>query len=556
MGDFMNTEDKNIVSNGTEGVTQTPVTPEVPSFNIGGQEVSAPTAPAVEATPVVESAPAQEVPSFNIGGQEVSAPVAAQTVEATPVVETPAIESSPAQEVPSFNIGGQEVSAPVTPTVEATPAVDATPVVESTPVVEATPVVETVQTDMGSKEVPVTVVPTQVEGFVPEVNNVIPEAHATSDVITEAAVDVTAEISDQENIPELTPEMVNEAVTPETPIDVTPEETPAAPEEVVLEEVIPDGVGTINPDLLSEAAPVLPNSPVPNAPEEIAIDPNNQVIDTDKKESKGSIGIFVIVGLLFVVLMFSDTIMGFFDNPSSFINGGNDLSANESSNLVDGFILIDSDGYIKVSNVKFYNFKKAGNNELLINYVSYENIKDVKALKIYVEIYDSAKDLIHKQVFNTNSNKLDIDALSPYSMKVTSDVYEAAYYSKVAVYTDEMINKKDTLVCSYPVENTDTFKLTFTNTFNFVNDTLVSYDIVRKYDTSEENDLVEVYKNQIKTEYLDINRYNVKTEYADNKLIYSINLTKLPAGFIPMYPSTSTKKTIKNKETLKKWECK
>lgn len=463
-----------------------------------------------------------ETPSFNIGGVDVSAPTGIKEEPITVVPENVA-SNVVSNETSSFNIGGVDVSAPT-----------------------------------GSKEEPVTIVPDNIGNDVIPVVNEIKDTTVDSDVVTTSSVDVSPEISTQENIPELTPEVIESATTVNEPVV----ENNVVSTEVTPTEVVPEAVTTPTEVILENVADGVPMEQVTpvqavmtdNTVETIAPS-QGEVINTEKAKGTSPLIIFIIL-IVGVALVFSmDKILLFIQNAGN-TGGGGSISEIESSNLVDGFIQIDvTNSYMKTKKIKFYNFKKVGNKTINYNYVSDDNYKTVSDLKLFVEVYDSNKDLIHKEQFNLDS-KLDKDNVLNYNLKVSNDVYESAYYVKVLPYTDEMINKKDSMICSYPVKNTETFTLTFTTTYNFVNDLLVSYDVVRKYETTDQNDIVELYKKQIKDEYLEISNYNIKTEYADNKLVYSVSLDSMPQGFIPMHAKGSTKKTIKNKEALKKWNCK
>lgn len=454
--------------------------------------------------------------SFNIGGTEVSAPVTGSDNAEEINLSKPSVEEIP--EVASFNIGGTEVSAPT-----------------------------------GSKEEPVTIIPENTGEVVVTTTNELKEVSATSDVITESSVDVVPEVSTQESIPKLTPEIIDEAT--KVRVEDSNVAEAVAPTEVILDstptEFVPEGVS--EEVSIEEIAPS--QTLMSDGGAESITPSQGEVINTEKAKGSNPLIIFIFLIIGFALVFSMDKIMLFFQNRSA-LGGEGKISEIESSNLVDGFIQIDvTNSYMKTKGIKFYNFKKAGNKVISLNYVSDENYKTVDDLKLFVEVYDSDKDLVYKEQFKLDS-KLDKDNVLQYSLNVTNDVYENSYYVKVSSYTDDMLNKKDSMICSYPVKNSETFTLTFTTTYNFVNDLLVSYDVVRKYETTDENDIVELYKGQIKDEYLSISDYNIKTDYADNKLVYSINLESLPDGFIPMYAKGSTKKTIKNKEALKKWNCK
>ena len=93
--------------------------------------------------------------------------------------------------------------------------------------------------------------------------------------------------------------------------------------------------------------------------------------------------------------------------------------------------------------------------------------------------------------------------------------------------------------------------------FNSENDLLVSYSITKEYILpTEETETSKKYKDEIDNENTKISGVGISTDYKNNKLFYSVNLNKLPDGFIPLYKKTSTKATIVKKEKLKKWVCK
>ena len=136
------------------------------------------------------------------------------------------------------------------------------------------------------------------------------------------------------------------------------------------------------------------------------------------------------------------------------------------------------------------------------------------------------------------------------------DVYEDSKYAKIIKYTDEELAKKYKIVCSYNIESND-IKLNYQNTYAFENDLLVSYTIVKDYSLPDnETEDSKKYKIELDNENTKITEAGIKTEYNNNKLTYSVSMTKLPKGFIPLYKNTATKTMIIKKEKLKKWECK
>ena len=121
----------------------------------------------------------------------------------------------------------------------------------------------------------------------------------------------------------------------------------------------------------------------------------------------------------------------------------------------------------------------------------------------------------------------------------------------------EELQKKYKVTCTYSREDIDNIKLKYENVYSFENDLLVSYSITKEYILpTEETETSKKYKDELDNENTKISGVGISTDYKNNKLFYSVNLNKLPDGFIPLYKKTSTKATIVKKEKLKKWECK
>src|SRR5574344_698680 len=277
------------------------------------------------------------------------------------------------------------------------------------------------------------------------------------------------------------------------------------------------------------------------------------VIDTEKKTSSNVILIVLLIIMALIAFFMQDIINLFNKTISPFTTSTTEVT---SGDLIDGYMKIEENGFMIVEKVKFYNYKKSTEPNLIINYLPQKNLSKASDYQIYIEIYNSDKVLIYKELFNPSTD-LEKDTVKQYTMKVTSSVYKLAFYAKVKTYTEDEKKSTSTLTCTYTSTGSDELKVTYKTTYNFQNNDLISYDIDKSYTTTnaESTDALK-YKEEIKKEYLKITDYNIKSTYTDTSLKYTIDLSKLPDGFTPSYEKGTVSKTINDKETLKKWICK
>lgn len=275
-----------------------------------------------------------------------------------------------------------------------------------------------------------------------------------------------------------------------------------------------------------------------------------EVINTSRKKSS-NIFMFIIIILIIVFIYKIDDVIAYFDN--NFAPTVSDRVENTtSSNLVDGFIVMnENNSFIKVEKIKFYNFKKS-NGEIVYNYVSDKKYKTTDSLGIYIEIYNIEKELLYKELVNISD--IETDAIRTNNMKVTNDVYQDAYYILVKTYSEEEKNKKTTLTCKYD-ESNDMIVLNYKVTYNFTNNVLTSYTVSKEFLASDINSSQTKAKDELLNENNEATKYGITTEYSENKLSYTVDLNNVKEGFKPLYDSTTVRKTIINKESLKKWNC-
>lgn len=274
-----------------------------------------------------------------------------------------------------------------------------------------------------------------------------------------------------------------------------------------------------------------------------------EVVNTSHKSSSG-IFIFILIILIVLFIYKIDDIVDYFDNNFSSSNSNNDKQS--SDNSLDGFIKVDvNEGFIKVENIKFYNFKKK-DGTVSYNYESTKKYTTTDELGIYVELYDIDKELLFKELISLSDVEKDVIRIS--SIDVTNDVYQSIYYVKVKTYTEDEKNKKTILTCKYN-ESNDMIVIDYKIVYNFTNDILTSYDVTKEFLMTDNNSVVAQTKDELELENNNALKYGITTNYSENKLTYSVLLDNVNEGFDPLYQKGTVKKTIINKESLKKWNC-
>lgn len=319
-------------------------------------------------------------------------------------------------------------------------------------------------------------------------------------------------------------------------------------EEVKLDTSIAmEGVPTINNSNVSVAVPT-------HEQKDISEISDQAVINTQKSKTSNTI-IIVLLIIMAGCVFFIDDILGYFN--TSFAPSIKDNKEEElSNNLIDGYIKLgDPVAYMKTGGIKFYNFSLRETNKVILSFLSDKKLDETASLGYYIVLYNSEKEITYKELFSI-PKKVEANEVSQYKISLDVDVYEDSKYAKIIKYTDEELAKKYKIVCSYNIENND-IKLNYQNTYAFENDLLVSYTIVKDYSLPDnETEDSKKYKIELDNENAKITEAGIKTEYNNNKLTYSVSMTKLPKGFIPLYKNTATKTMIIKKEKLKKWECK
>lgn len=442
-----------------------------------------------------------------------------------PVVST--IQTQPAASVtpvaPVQSVAPVTSVTPVAPTVPTQSVVPATPVQQSVPVVEQTPVVETTQ-------------------FTTPVTPVVPIEPVVPAVVS-------------------TPEVIS-AQTSETPVQ------PVTPVQPAVSTAEQSNTSNEFSSLELNANDLLLNNV------ENRSDNNNQVIvpsenkpvvteiNTTTKKTNNAI-IFILIVILALVSYFINDIANFYQEKlfplftNNDKNNGNNTSNNDNGfNLVDGYIKIgEPSSYINLKDIKFYNFRKNDSGKYIsFNYLSSVKYSDIKDEEIYLELYDSNKEILYKELFNSES-VIDKDSVSTYKININESEYNNVSYALVKIYSDSEKKSTSKLVCTYKVNN-EFINLEYTNTYEFTNNSLTKYSVNKGYEKLQDNAIILSTQEEIKKEYMNITKYNITSKYNDVSLEYSIDLSNYPKDFNPLYEKDTIITIVKNKEKLKGWECK
>ena len=199
-------------------------------------------------------------------------------------------------------------------------------------------------------------------------------------------------------------------------------------------------------------------APIEVAPME-ATPMDEQIISTYKKKSSNTI-LYILVILLIIFVLFMDNILEFVNKNILNVVPNN---PNTSENLIDGYLkLEEKTGYIKVNNIKYYNIKKSNDTNIILNYESYKNSSNIDTEGIYIELYNSNKEILNRTLFNPS--KIEKDVVRTFTFEVTNDVYTDAYYALVKTYNEEELKSEQKLICKYTINN-DNIILNYTNTF-------------------------------------------------------------------------------------------
>ena len=307
------------------------------------------------------------------------------------------------------------------------------------------------------------------------------------------------------------------------------------------------------------------NTNVPQSPVQQPVEVNNSVtevptvptgneeitvVNTERKKTS-SIIMLILVGILIAFVFNIDKVIEYYDNYMATGNLTSKTNNETTNNLVNGFILIgENTSRIQIDKIIFYNFKKKDeSSSIIFNYESSLKYDNVPSLNIYIEFYNSEKELIYKKLFDL-TNTIEKDVVRTDSVIVPSDVLQDAYYALVKKYTQSELNSTQTLTCKYN-KNEEEQVLNYNIVYNFKNNELINYIVnkqILNYNTDSES------YNSLNLEYL-VASQKLNAVFQSGNLNYTIDLEKDLNGYTPLYEKGTLRTIIKNKEKLKEWVC-
>ena len=280
------------------------------------------------------------------------------------------------------------------------------------------------------------------------------------------------------------------------------------------------------------------------------------VLDNSKKKQSSDIGILIIIIIMIISVLNMDKIIQFVENnimqkPPTGVSDAN------SDNLYDGLVKINDEksGITVDKKIRFYNFRK--NNELFeitLNYKTLIDMKDIGEKGYYIELYNSNKDVLYKELF-VKEGKHTANDVGTHKIQLDSNIFELAVYASAIIYEEKDINKEITLNCMYKVNNPGYNEL-YKHNFVFKNDMLVKYDVDKFIELIDVNNAsAKKAKNVIQDEYDKLNMLDLPATYENEKLQYSIDLETVTSSYIPLYKKGTTSFVVKDREEYLKWEC-
>lgn len=294
-------------------------------------------------------------------------------------------------------------------------------------------------------------------------------------------------------------------------------------------------------------------------------------LDSDEKientlEQRKEFRISILIGVIAVVFVFllptitslfnKDSIFSYSDNVNEIIN----------SETIDGMLEINKEkGYITANKIKFYNPRKTTNNQVSVTYLPMNKISNLNSLNLYIEIYNSNKELIARTKFNDKS-QLERKVQGLYKMNLNETLYKEAKYFKVVIIDDkEFSNINDNLICKYNFSDSNV-NITYERIYNFTNNGLISYKEIKEVKKIN-NDEVQETDNTTLQKYLDIfnneNEELKKTNIQDltlseSALEYTIVLNefeKNKSNYQKLYEQGSIKRQIELSDESLNWVC-
>ena len=290
-------------------------------------------------------------------------------------------------------------------------------------------------------------------------------------------------------------------------------------------------------------------------PEQIEIlDLTNDTIENTLETKKENRLVFLIIGIIILFVLLLPTVTGIFKKSNRTITTNAGKIVSKDTN--EGYLEIGSEtGSITALKIQFYSFYKRTDNTLSYVYLSDAAYKSAKDLNIYIEIYNSKKNIIYRELFNPTDSIAKTRRTG--TIKLLDSIYGEATYAKIVILENNNFNVEDkSLICK---KNTESGIYTIKNTitYNFSTNGLISYNVNRiaeitdkGYHTSEKITLFDEEKTSI--EKYNFNNFSFK----EDEINYKIDLVSGEyEGYKKLYTLGRTIREIKLKEESNGWSC-
>ncbi len=300
-----------------------------------------------------------------------------------------------------------------------------------------------------------------------------------------------------------------------------------------------------------------------------------EIVDFDTKEEKientlvtrkENRIIFIIIAALFLVVFLLPTLTSWFQRNSIF-SYSDKVEEIVNNNTIDGMLEVGKEeGSITVKKIRFYNAAKRTNNQISLIYLPETEIKNVNNMEIYIELYNSSKNVIYRTKF-TSDKKLERKVQGIFTMPVNEMIYKEATYIKVTIIKeDEFKTETDSMLCVKTFTDED-YKLEYEALYSFSNSGLISYKIRREVvmensetDEVENEQRINKYAEYFEKEAEELSKTNVTDiAYDETSIEYTIDLLTFDLGksdFSNPYSIGNVKRQIKLNEEANKWSCK
>lgn len=287
----------------------------------------------------------------------------------------------------------------------------------------------------------------------------------------------------------------------------------------------------------------------------------DKVINT--LEERNEFKIALIIGtaiIIFALLLPKITSIFTKDSVFTYTDKVNEIVNDKTIN---GMLEINKEeGSITAKKVKFYSPRKSTDNQIAVTYLPLTGFNDVDSLNLYIEIYNSNKEVITRVKF-TNITKLERKVQGVYKITLNETLYKEAKYFKVVIIKDDEFDKiNDTLLCKYSATDNN-LTINYERLYNFTKNGLLSYKVTKKYivnDINNQNiETKEKYNKLFNTEKDNLSKTNIKDiNLTEDSLEYTINLIEFKVDkstYQKLYEQGSIKRQIELNEENMNWTC-